>query len=114
MSICFLKFILNFDFLPIIRKTKFVLIFCNLLLTYFRLSFILVVTNEREVHKMKTLRRGISYNLACSIMDANHYGVDKVVSHFTGDSFVYAFKNKEGKTIARYIEKYGKLQVVTN
>jgi hypothetical protein len=63
---------------------------------------------------MKTLRRGISYNLACSIMDANHYGVDKVISHFTGDSFVYAFKNKEGKTIARYIEKYGKLHVITN
>ena len=26
----------------------------------------------------------------------------------------YVFKNKEGKTIARYIEKYGKLQVITN
>jgi hypothetical protein len=47
-------------------------------------------------------------------MEVNHYGVDKVISHFTGDSFVYAFKNKEGKTIARYIEKYGKLQVITN
>ena len=63
---------------------------------------------------MKTLRRGISYNLACSIMEANHYGIDKVVSIHMGDSFVYAFKNKEGKTIARYIEKYGKLQVITN
>jgi hypothetical protein len=47
-------------------------------------------------------------------MDANHYGIDKVVSILMDDSFVYAFKNRDGKTIARYIEKYGKLQVITN
>lgn len=63
---------------------------------------------------MKTLRRNISYNMACSIIEANHYLIDKVVSTLMGDSFVYAFKSRDDKTVARYIEKYGKLQVVTN
>lgn len=65
---------------------------------------------------MKTLRRGISYNVACSILEANNWTpfITEIKSVLMGDSFVYAFKNKEGKTIARYIEKYGKLQVITN
>lgn len=65
---------------------------------------------------MKTLKRGISYNLACAILEANNWTpfITEIKSVFTGDSFIYAFKNKEGKTIARYIEKYGKLQVITN
>ncbi len=63
---------------------------------------------------MKTLRRGISYNLACSILEANHYFVDKVLSISHNDYFMYVFKDRTGRTVARYNEKYGTLQVITN
>jgi len=59
---------------------------------------------------MKTLRRDISYNQACAIMEANNYKVTfvKVVNNewtvfYSGD-----------RKIARYNVKYGKLQVVEN
>jgi hypothetical protein len=58
---------------------------------------------------MKTLRRGISYNMACSILEANHYGVTDTKHSFKYDCT--AFYNKDGVTVARYFEKTGKLQV---
>ena len=57
--------------------------------------------------KMKTLKRNISYNVACSILEFNHYGVTDTKS--IGDWVAFY---KDGKCIARYNEKRGILQVV--
>lgn len=59
---------------------------------------------------MKTLRRGISYNLACSILDANHYGVTD--TKYSQRIDCTGFYNSDGKLVARYFEKTGKLQVI--
>lgn len=59
---------------------------------------------------MKTLKRNISYNLACSILEANHYGVveTKNFGHvWTG------FYDRSGRLVARYHEPSGRLQVIT-
>ena len=58
---------------------------------------------------MKTLRRGISYNMACSILEANHYGVTDTKHSFKYDCTT--FYNKDKVLVARYFEKTGKLQV---
>jgi hypothetical protein len=58
---------------------------------------------------MKTLRRGISYNMACSILEANHYGVTDTKHSLKYDCTV--LYNKDGVPVARYFEKTGKLQV---
>ena len=55
---------------------------------------------------MKTLRRDISYNVACSILEANKYGVTDTKA--IGDWIV--FYNKDRK-VARYNENRGILQV---
>lgn len=58
---------------------------------------------------MKTLRRNISYNLACSILEANYYGVtDTKTNSKIGWT---AFYNKDGEIVARYHEASGRLQV---
>lgn len=60
---------------------------------------------------MKTLRRGISYNLACSILEVNHYGVVR-----TNHSFKYewtGFYDRNDRLVARYHEPSGRLQVIT-
>lgn len=54
---------------------------------------------------MMTLKRNISYNVACSILEANHYGVTDV--KIFGDWI--AFYNN-GRVVARYNEKRGVLQ----
>ena len=56
---------------------------------------------------MKTLRRNISYNIACSILESNHYGVTetKAIGAWI------AFYNK-GKLVARYNENREILQVI--
>jgi hypothetical protein len=56
---------------------------------------------------MKTLRRNISYNLACSILEANHYGVTDT-KHIKDWTVLY---NKNGVAVARYHEASGRLQV---
>ena len=55
---------------------------------------------------MKTLKRNISYNFACSILEINKYGVTdtKVIGKWV------VFYNK-GKVVARYNEERGILQV---
>lgn len=58
----------------------------------------------------KTLRRDVSYNLACSIMDANRYLITDTkedIKHgwtafYSGD-----------RLVARYHEPSGRLQVIT-
>lgn len=59
---------------------------------------------------MKTLRRDISYNLACNILEANHYGIVKTKP--CKDWIV--FYDKNNRAVARYNEEKGKLQVITN
>lgn len=59
---------------------------------------------------MKTLRRGISYNFACSILEANCYGVVRTVN-LMKLGWV-AFYDKEDRLVARYNEKSGRLQVI--
>jgi len=59
---------------------------------------------------MKTLRRGISYNLACSILEANKYMITSTKHDFRTDTTVF-YHNE--KPVARYIERYGKLQVIS-
>lgn len=58
---------------------------------------------------MKTLRRNISYNFACSILEANHYGVTntKTMGSWT------ALYDRSGRLVARYHEGTGRLQVIT-
>lgn len=56
---------------------------------------------------MNTLKRNISYNIACSILESNHYGVTDTKAF--GDWI--AFYNK-GKLVARYNEKRGILQTI--
>ena len=55
---------------------------------------------------MKTLKRNISYNFACSILEVYKYGVTdtKTIGKWT------VFYNK-GKLVARYNEERGILQV---
>lgn len=59
---------------------------------------------------MKTLKRGISYNLACSILEVNHYGIvrtKKIIN--LGWT---AFYDRNNRLVARYHEKSGRLQVI--
>lgn len=56
---------------------------------------------------MKTLKRNISYNVACSILEANKYGVTDTKSV---RDWVIFYKN--GKKVARYNENRGILQVI--
>jgi hypothetical protein len=59
---------------------------------------------------MKTLRRNISFNLACSILEANHWGIDSVV---VSKDRKYDLFKRQGKTVARYNEDKGKLEVIS-
>lgn len=59
---------------------------------------------------MKTIKRNISYNKACSILENNYYGVTST-RHNSGLD-VTCFFNNSGLMVARYFEKYGKLQVL--
>ena len=57
------------------------------------------------VEFMRTLKRNISYNVACSILESNHYGV-------TGTKAIgkwIVFYNKD-RVVARYNEDRGVLQ----
>lgn len=56
---------------------------------------------------MKTLKRNISYNFACAILEAYKFGVTdtKVIGDWT------VFYKKE-KVVARYNEKRGILQTI--
>ena len=56
---------------------------------------------------MKTLKRNISYNVACSILEANHYGVTNVKA--IGKWIVLYNKDR---VVARYREETGSLQVI--
>ena len=56
---------------------------------------------------MKTLKRNVSYNIACSILETNKYGVTDTKS--IGDWVVF-YRN--GKVVARYNEKRGVLQTI--
>ena len=56
---------------------------------------------------MKTLKRNISYNVACSILAANHYGVTNVKA--IGKWIVLYNKDR---VVARYREETGSLQVI--
>ena len=55
---------------------------------------------------MKTLRRGISYNFACAILEVNKYGVTDV--KMVGKWHIF-YRNSE--KVARYHEDTGRLQV---
>ena len=56
---------------------------------------------------MKTIRRNISYNVACSILEANHFGVTGVQS--INHKWTVLYKNDQ--PVARYHEPTGRLQV---
>lgn len=60
---------------------------------------------------MRIVRRNISYNLACSILEANHYGVVEAKSNPKIGMVI--FFDKSGRKVARYTEKYGRLEVIT-
>lgn len=60
---------------------------------------------------MKTLRRGISYNFAGYILEANHYGVVRTETSIRLGWT--AFYDRENRLVARYHEKSGRLQVIT-
>jgi hypothetical protein len=55
---------------------------------------------------MKTLRRDISYNMACSILEANRYGITEV--RVIGKWTLF---HKNSRVVARYNERRGILQV---
>lgn len=59
---------------------------------------------------MRIVRRNISYNWACSILEANHYGVVEVKSNPRIGMMI--FFDKSGRKVARYTEKYGRLEVI--
>lgn len=59
--------------------------------------------------KSKVLRRDISYNVACSILEVNHYNIAETK---TCGIYWTIFIDKSGKMIARYNEKYGRLEVI--
>lgn len=68
-----------------------------------------MIDSRKERKTMKTLRRGISYNVACSILEANYYGIARI-----NHSFKYewtAFYDHNDKLVARYHEPSGRLQV---
>lgn len=69
-------------------------------------SEMLVEHDLQEVTKMKTLKRNISYNFACAILEAHKYGVTDTKS--VGDWVIF-YKN--GDKVARYNENRGILQV---
>lgn len=56
---------------------------------------------------MITLKRNVSYNFACSILESNHYGITstKTIGKWT------VLYNKD-RAVARYNEEKGILQVV--
>ena len=56
---------------------------------------------------MKTLKRNISYNFACSILESNHYGVTDTKTNGKWTAFY-----NNGRLVARYNEERGSLQVV--
>ena len=58
---------------------------------------------------MNTLRRNISFNVACSILETNHYGVTEV--KMIGKWAVF-YTN--GRVVARYDESRGVLQTTSN
>jgi hypothetical protein len=59
---------------------------------------------------MRIVRRNISYNWACSILEANHYNIAKVKSNPRIGMMI--FFDKSGRKVARYTEKYGRLEVI--
>lgn len=56
------------------------------------------------------LRRNISYNLACMILEANHYGV--VETKTNSKLGITVFIDNMNRIVARYTEKYGRLEVL--
>ena len=58
---------------------------------------------------MRTLRRGISYNRACAILEANHYGITETKAIGIKHEWTGLYKN--GELVARYHEPTGRLQV---
>lgn len=61
--------------------------------------------------KLKVLRRNISYNVACSILDTNYYNIAETKSI---GLYWTIFIDKSGRKVARYNEKYGRLEVICN
>ena len=60
----------------------------------------------------KVLKRNISYNVACGILDANHYNIVETRSNVRAG--IVVFIDNMGRTVARYTEKYGRLEVLCN
>ena len=57
---------------------------------------------------MKIIKRGISYNQACAIMEANNYMIDEVKAV----NEIYTVFYSKGRKVARYNEKYGRLEAI--
>ena len=60
----------------------------------------------------KILKRGISYNTACGILEANHYNIAEVKANTKAGIMI--FVDNTGSTVARYTERYGRLEVICN
>ena len=60
----------------------------------------------------KVLRRNISYNKACSILEANHYNIARTKSFIKAGMII--FIDNMGRTVARYTERLGRLEVICN
>lgn len=61
--------------------------------------------------KYRTLRENISYNLACNILEKNHYGVTDTKQNNDGDIL---FIDRMGRVVAKYNEEHGALDVICN
>ena len=67
--------------------------------------------------KMKILRENISYNMACSILETNHYflgGVEIKTMNNKTEFWTKDTVTKENRLVALYNEDTGVLMVVTN
>ena len=57
---------------------------------------------------MKIVKKDISYNFACGVLEANNVKVEEVKASPNGMRF--GFYNKDGKMIASYDERNGTLK----
>jgi hypothetical protein len=59
---------------------------------------------------MKVIGRNVSYNRACMILEANCYNVAETKTNIKYG--ITVFIDRTGRKIARYTEKYGRLEVL--